>query len=172
MSTIPTPNFAIIIFYFSLFLLFDFSLVFSLFISLLLFRAHLLLKYYYILKKYTFICCFLLLLFLLISSIDACAVSSSPDSGVQCLVMADSDPSSSINDTVTVNVGTLSNAIAAAIQQSRTASRRLGSGLLNSAAIASDRVPTFTVRVSLIEDDDGSDSAITGVGHCTPLYLL
>ena len=41
------------------------------------------------------------------------------DSGMQCPVMADSDPSSSsINDTVTVNVGTMSNAIAAAIQQS------------------------------------------------------
>ena len=37
------------------------------------------------------------------------------------------------------------------------------------AAIALDRVPTFTVTVSLIEDDDGSDSAIAGVGHSTPL---
>ena len=61
------------------------------------------------------------------TSIDTCAQSSSTDSGVRCPVMADSDPSSSsINDTVTVNIGTLSNAIAAAIQQSRTVCRRLG----------------------------------------------
>ena len=36
------------------------------------------------------------------------------------------------------------------------------------AAIGLDRVPTFTVTVSLIEDD-GSESAITRTGHCTPL---
>ena len=85
--------------------------------------------------------------------------------------MAESDlSSSSINDTITVNVGTLSNAIAAAIQQSRTESSANGSDLLNviiAEAIALDRVPTFTVTVSLIEDDDGSESAITE--HCTPL---
>ena len=57
------------------------------------------------------------------TSIDTCGQSSFPGGGVQSPVMDDSEPlSSSINDTVTVNVGTLSNAIAAAILQSRTES--------------------------------------------------
>ena len=33
------------------------------------------------------------------------------------------------------------------------------------AAIALDRVPTFTVTVSLIEDDDWSDSAMSDTAH-------
>ena len=82
--------------------------------------------------------------------------------------MADSDPSSSsVNDTVTVNVGTLSDEIATAIQQSRTACRRLGSGLLNSGSDCIGQGITLTVTVSLIEVDYWSESAITE--HCTPL---
>ena len=46
-----------------------------------------------------------------------------------CPVMADSNPT---NDTVTVNIGTLSNAIASAIQQSRTQSSASTSATGNS----------------------------------------
>ena len=77
------------------------------------------------------------------TSIDACAESLFPDSGVQCPVMANSDPSSSsINDTVTVNVGTLSNAIAAAIQQSRTESS--ASGGRSNRATANSGLPQYS----------------------------
>ena len=69
------------------------------------------------------------------TSIDVCAESSFMDSGVQCPVMANSDPSSSsINDIVTVNFATLSNAIAAAIQQSRTESSASGDRSTRAAA--------------------------------------
>ena len=70
---------------------------------------------------------------------------------MQCPVMADSDPSSSsVNDTVTVNVGTLSDEIATAIQQSRTACRRLGSGLLNSGSDCIGQGITIDTIVSMV----------------------